>query len=130
MMAFGVTSTFGVLMVVCHQQQKIDVEEMEEIKEGAFRGHKWAKPSAASLAKIMRDVKTEPKAFADLGKQARRDMRKLYSLEAFQPVLLKELKRIHAQNLEDVRKVRKEIAAGASSSSSSSPSGQPENRSQ
>merc|ERR1712130_960014 len=32
----------------------IDVEEMEEIESGAFRGHLWAKPSVEHLRKLMR----------------------------------------------------------------------------
>jgi len=55
----------------------IDVEEMEEIESGAFRGHKWARPSVQSLRRHLRTVYNMEEAEAEeMGKRARATMEK------------------------------------------------------
>lgn len=52
----------------------IQVEEMVELKEGAFRGHRWAEPSRENLRFNMAMVFRHREVGIRRGKQARRDM--------------------------------------------------------
>ncbi|GMH90905.1 hypothetical protein TrVE_jg6114 [Triparma verrucosa] len=61
----------------------IKVEEMVELKEGAFRGHQWAEPSRESLSFNMAMVFRHRQVAVRRGKQARQDM-----IERFAPKII------------------------------------------
>ncbi|XP_024518117.1 uncharacterized protein LOC112341740 [Selaginella moellendorffii] len=73
------------------------VERLSEIKEGAFKGHKWAEPSVSELRSLMRRVFTYRDEAGAKGVQARKDMVTKYSPEKIADVILKELLRIQKQ---------------------------------
>lgn len=67
---------------------------LEEIEEGAFKGHRWAKPSVVHLRALMRRVVEHPVEAKAIGEQARRDMVEKYSPEHLNGVLLQHFARI------------------------------------
>jgi glycosyltransferase involved in cell wall biosynthesis len=68
--------------------------ELEEITEGAFSGHFWAKPSVEHLKERMREVYSEPERAREKGRQAQRDMRHKYCLKCVADLLLEEFDEI------------------------------------
>ena len=76
----------------------IDVDGMEEIEDGAFRGHKWAKPKVDHLKKLMRNAVDNKEYLKDvIGKNAQIDMRKKYCIECVGKILGKKLKQFTAK---------------------------------
>ena len=75
----------------------IKVDELEEIEEGAFRGHRWAKPNVAHLRKLMRNAYAKPEYTRNIiGRNARLDMRNKYCIECVGKRLQNKLRSIAA----------------------------------
>lgn len=55
------------------------VDEMSEVMEGPFKGHRWAKPSVNKLRVLMRHVMSNPEESREKGRKAREDMIRRYS---------------------------------------------------
>lgn len=67
---------------------------LEEITEGAFRGHQWARLDVAALRRVMRHVSSDASALerrqrTDL---ARQQMHALYDLEPFAHIVVAQLR--------------------------------------
>ena len=54
-------------------------DELVKVGSGAFRDHKWAQPSVASLRGILREIHEDHGAAAEVGKRGQRLMRTRYS---------------------------------------------------
>eukprot|EP01102_Stenamoeba_stenopodia_P019141 TRINITY_DN7136_c0_g1_i1.p1 TRINITY_DN7136_c0_g1~~TRINITY_DN7136_c0_g1_i1.p1 ORF type:complete len:616 (+),score=149.02 TRINITY_DN7136_c0_g1_i1:36-1883(+) len=78
----------------------IEVEQLEEINEGWLKGHRWAKPSVASLRSHMRYIYENYDKALLKGKQARRDVVQNYSPIAVADKILERLDAI-ARNIPD-----------------------------
>jgi hypothetical protein len=59
---------------------------LEEIQEGAFKGHKWASPSVSHLRELLRQIVSDPEEAKRRGAVAREDM-----VERFRPTVLAQL---------------------------------------
>jgi len=75
----------------------IRVDELEEIEEGAFRGHRWAKPNVPHLRKLMRNAYAKPEHTRNIiGRNARLHMRNHYCIECIGKRLKNKLTSIAA----------------------------------
>jgi len=72
----------------------LKIDGMEEITEGAFRGHFWASPSVTHLREMMRYLYTNPEEGVKLGKQAREDVVSLYSYEKIAEIIQERVRDI------------------------------------
>ncbi|KAJ4885839.1 UDP-Glycosyltransferase superfamily protein [Raphanus sativus] len=70
------------------------VEEMSEVKEGPFEGHRWAEPSVGKLRVLMRRVVSEPDEAKVKGKRGREDMVKKFAPEVVAKVVAEQIERI------------------------------------
>ncbi|GLD91964.1 hypothetical protein PINS_up000497 [Pythium insidiosum] len=72
----------------------LNIDGLVEIKEGAFRGHKWAEPSTSHLIELLQRVRSHPEEARAKGKQARADMIAKYSPKIIGHLLLQYVERI------------------------------------
>ncbi|KAJ4885858.1 UDP-Glycosyltransferase superfamily protein [Raphanus sativus] len=70
------------------------VEEMSEVMEGPFEGHRWAEPSVGKLRVLMRRVMSEPDEAKVKGKRGREDMVKKFAPEVVAKVVAEQIERI------------------------------------
>ncbi|CAH8389480.1 unnamed protein product [Eruca vesicaria subsp. sativa] len=70
------------------------VEEMSEVKEGPFEGHRWAEPSVDKLRVLMRRVVSNPDEAKVKGKRGREDMVKKFAPEVVAKVVAEQIERI------------------------------------
>lgn len=77
-----------------HNSYPIPIDDMDEILDGAFAGHRWARPSVRALSSAMRDVFENYDQAKERGKQARRDMVRYYCPDCVANLVVKELFRI------------------------------------
>eukprot|EP01084_Bolivina_argentea_P269639 458311_1 len=76
----------------------IKVDMLEEIKEGSFKGHKWAKPNIDHLKKLMRDVFNAKDYVKNIiGKNAQITMRKKYCIDCIGKILVNKFKSLAAK---------------------------------
>ena len=84
------------------------LDQLVEIAEGPFKGHRWAQPSVSHLRELMRRVVTNPEEARSKGLQARRDMQAKYCPACVANIVVKELARI-----QHIRTRAEEAAAAA-----------------
>ncbi|RID80826.1 hypothetical protein BRARA_A03461 [Brassica rapa] len=75
------------------------VEEMSEVKEGPFEGHRWAEPSVDKLRVLMRRVMSEPDEAKVKGKRGREDMVKKFAPEVVAKVVADQIERIFEEKI-------------------------------
>ena len=78
-------------------------DELVTVGSGAFRDHKWAQPSQASLRAILRQIHEDHDAAAEVGKRGQMLMRSRYSPKRMAQEVKRHLQRIGAK-LEDQQK--------------------------
>lgn len=79
----------------------LPIEGLVPVREGAFKGHLWAEPSAVELRLLMRRVKDEPVEAKAKGRQARLDMVRRYSPSVLASQVQSLLAGIGAYSLSD-----------------------------
>lgn len=69
----------------------LPVNQMDEVKEGPFRGHLWAEPSVGELRKLMRHVVNNPKEATLKGAKAREDMVRRFAPEVVSRLVIDQV---------------------------------------
>lgn len=69
----------------------LPVKQMNEAKEGPFRGHLWAEPSVDELSKLMRHVVSNPKEAILKGAKAREDMVRRFAPEVVSRLVIDQV---------------------------------------
>eukprot|EP00475_Leptophrys_vorax_P003140 TRINITY_DN11818_c0_g1_i5.p1 TRINITY_DN11818_c0_g1~~TRINITY_DN11818_c0_g1_i5.p1 ORF type:complete len:415 (-),score=110.89 TRINITY_DN11818_c0_g1_i5:61-1305(-) len=104
-MALPVISTFWsgpTEYMTSENSYPLNIDGMDVIESGAFKGHQWARPSVSHLQQLMRHVFAHPEEARQKGKQARADMVTKYSPEVMGNLVVQHLERIEAlRNLKD-----------------------------
>ena len=72
----------------------IPIDGLEEVREGAFKGHFWASPSVHGLRQLMREVFTHRDEAGRVGQRGRAHVTELYNPAAVGRRVLRELRRI------------------------------------
>uniref|UniRef100_A0A7S0H1M3 A-kinase anchor protein 7-like phosphoesterase domain-containing protein n=1 Tax=Amorphochlora amoebiformis TaxID=1561963 RepID=A0A7S0H1M3_9EUKA len=83
----------------------LKINSLVSVKNGPFRGHKWADPSVSHLRELMRHVFEHPGEAKKKGLQARKDMEENYCMECLNRVVGKRL--AHIGHLISRRKFKK-----------------------
>ena len=81
---------------------------MSEIKEGAFKGHRWAEPSVSHLQEILRDIHENKNRAKRKGEQGRSDMVEHYSPSVMAEEVISRLKKIE-KNLNQLSKNKEDL---------------------
>ena len=76
---------------------QLPIDGMDTIRNGAFKGHKWARPSGRHLQKLMREVIENRGESLRRGKQARKDMITKFSMESLAKKMHQRFKKISKQ---------------------------------
>ncbi|XP_020246975.1 LOW QUALITY PROTEIN: uncharacterized protein LOC109824738 [Asparagus officinalis] len=69
----------------------LPIDEMSEVSDGPFVGHKWAEPSSERLRVLMRRVVSDREEGRRRGRRAREDMMKRFSPEVVGRILADEI---------------------------------------
>ena len=77
----------------------LNIEGLEVIPDGAFKGHMWASPSVSHLRQHLRHIVSDPQDAKSRGKAARADMVQKYAPQVLAKVVLGHLERIQAEHL-------------------------------
>lgn len=78
----------------------LNIEGMDEIESGAFKSHKWARPSVTHLRQLMRYVFENQQEARLKGKKAREDMIRKYSPEVLAEQVLRHLERVQSKRVD------------------------------
>jgi len=81
----------------------ISVEKLVTIKEGSFKGHKWAEPSIVHLRKLMRKVVSNPEIAKQKGEIAREDMKQKYCVACMNEIISRRLSTIEKKIAEQAQ---------------------------
>uniref|UniRef100_A0A7S1NGS4 Glycosyl transferase family 1 domain-containing protein n=1 Tax=Eutreptiella gymnastica TaxID=73025 RepID=A0A7S1NGS4_9EUGL len=80
-----------------HNSYPLRIDHLETIKDGPWRGHRWAQPSVAHLRELLRRVYSDPEAAKETGRAARRDIVAQYSTGPVTALVLRRLEAIRSK---------------------------------
>ncbi|KAK9156843.1 hypothetical protein Scep_003417 [Stephania cephalantha] len=78
----------------------LPVDEMSEVMEGPFKGHRWAEPSADELRVLMRRVMSNPEEGREKGRKAREDMIRRFSPDVVAAIVHDHITKIFDKKIE------------------------------